>query len=90
MDIRKRLSSSVRPRVQRINENNPSIGAFTIAVAQTPSEEEGAATKVPLNPKLASAFKRMKPRLYFFTRDAILLIPGNRVGVKCARHPLER
>ena len=90
MDTKKRLSSSVRPRVHRINENNPSVGAFTIPVVQTLSEEEGAAAKGPLNPKPASVFKRIKPRLDLFTSDAILLIPRNRVGIKCARHSLER
>lgn len=90
MDTKKRLSSSVRPRVQRINENIPSVGGVTTAVAQTLSEEEDAAAKGPLNPTLASVCKRIKPRLYFFTSDAILLIPSNRVGIKCARHPLER
>jgi hypothetical protein len=90
MEIKKRLSSSVRPRVHRINENNPAIGAFSIPVVQTLSEEQDAAPEGPLNPKLALAFKRIKPRLYLFTSDAILLIPGNRVGIKCARHSFER
>jgi hypothetical protein len=89
-DTKKRLSSSVRPRVQRINENIPSVGALTIPFPQTLSEEEDATAKGSRNGWLASVFKRIKSRLYFFTSDAILLIPGNRIGVKCARHPFER
>ena len=80
----------MRPRVHTINENNPSIGASAISLALTSSEDGDTVEKVPFRPKLPSVFKRIKPRLYFFTSDAILLIPGNRVSIKGARHPLER
>ena len=90
MDTKKRLSSSVRPRVQTINENNPSVGACIIARCANALGRRGRCTKKAAHPKLASVFKRIKPRLYFFTSDAILLIPCNRVRIKCARHPLER
>ena len=67
-----------------MRENNGSGGSLTMPVVQTLSDEEGAAPQTPLDPDLASVFKGMKTGLYVFAGYAILLIPSNSIGVKCA------